>query len=81
MGLNEEMKHYTRMALIDTGAHREWERYQRIARANAEFLGICYGELKGTLTLVKKLVEGPWVNPFLVRARGQRVEQSMFLDL
>lgn len=79
--LHEEMKHYTRIALIDTGVYPEWEHYQRVARANAEFLGISYEELKGSLFLFRKLVRGPWVDPFLVLTRGQSIEQSMFLDL
>lgn len=79
--LHEEMKHYHRIALIDTGAYHEWESYRRIARANARLLGISYEELKGSSTLFKDLVRGPWGDSFLVLTRGHSVDQGMFLDL
>jgi hypothetical protein len=78
--LHEEMKNYTRIALIDTKAYH-LEPYRRIARQNAEFLGISYQELKGLPTFLKTLVVGPWKKDFLIVKKGQTIQQEMFLDL
>ena len=78
--LHEEMKNYTRIVFIDTGVH-DSEPYLKIARQNADFLGISYEGLKGSPKLFKDLVSGPWEKDFLVLAKGQSVEQEMFLDL
>jgi hypothetical protein len=78
--LHEEMKNYTRILLINTGVY-EIEPYQKIARQNAEFLGISYQELRGSPIFFKTLVEGPWRKDFLVMERGHSIRQEMFLDL
>jgi len=78
--LHEELKHYTRIALIDTGVY-PLEPYRKIARQNAEFLGINYEELPGSPLLFKELVCGPWGKNFLIVEKGQSVQQEMFLDL
>jgi len=78
--LHEEMKHYTRIALIDTGVC-PLEPYRKIACQNAEFLGISYEELKGSPTFFRELVSGPWMKDFLILVERQSVEQEMFLDL
>jgi len=78
--LQEEMKHYTRIALIDTGVYPV-EPYRKVARQNAEFLGISYQELQGSPILFKALVNGPWEKDFLIVERGHSIQQEMFLDL
>lgn len=78
--IHEELKHYTRIALIDTGVH-PLEPYRKVARKNAEFLGISYEELPGSPMLFKELVCGPWGKNFLIIKKGQPIQQDMFLDL
>ncbi len=78
--LHEEMKNYTRILLINTGAY-DIEPYRRIARQNAEFLGISYQEIKGLPTLFKAIVLGPWEKDFLIVEKGKSIQQEMFLDL
>lgn len=78
--LHEEMKNYTRILLINTGGY-EIEPYQKIARENAEFLGISYQELQGSSALFKSLVIGPWEKDFLIIERGHTIQQEMFLDI
>ena len=78
--LHEEMKHYTRILLIDTGVY-SLEPYRKIARQNAEFLGISYEEVEGSSTLFGGLVTGPWEKGFLIIERGHVIQQEMFLDL
>jgi hypothetical protein len=78
--LHEEMKNYTRIVFVDTGVY-DLEPYRKIARQNADFLGISYEELKGSPTFFKDLISGPWEKDFLILAKRQSVEQEMFLDL
>jgi hypothetical protein len=78
--LDEEMKHYTRIVLIDTGAYAI-DPYRKVARENARFLGVSYEELKGSSAFFQLLVRGPWKRSFLVINNGKSVEQEMFLDL
>jgi hypothetical protein len=78
--LHEEMKHYTRIAFIDSGIYNI-EAYRTIARQNAELLGVSYEELKGSPKLFKTLLRGPWEENFLVLRGEQSIQQEMFLDL
>lgn len=78
--LHEEMKHYTRIALIDTGVY-PIESYRNIGQQNAEFLGIGYEELHGSPQLFHELVCGPWEKDFLIIGKGTPIQQEMFLDL
>ena len=56
--LYEEMKHYTRIAFIKTrGYSIDW--YRKIAKENAEFLGITYRELDGPLVFSENSSGGP----------------------
>lgn len=77
--LHEEMKHYTRIALIDTGAY-SIEPFREVAKENAHFLGIGFTEIQGSPQLFKELICGPWKENFLVVERGQPIQQEMFLD-
>jgi hypothetical protein len=79
--LHEEMKHYTRIALIDTGAYPDLDPYREVARRNAEFLGLLYEELRGEPEYFKKLAAGPWEPGFLILQKGVAVQQEMFFDL
>ena len=78
--LHEEMKHYTRIALIDTGVY-PIESYRNIGQQNAEFLGIGYEELDGSPQLFHELVCGPWEKDVLIIGKGTPIQQEMFLDL
>jgi hypothetical protein len=77
--LHEEMKHYTRIALIDTGAY-PMEPYRAVAKENADFLGVTYEELQGSSQLFRELICGPREGNFLILEKGQSVQQEMFLD-
>jgi len=77
--LKEEMRHYARIALIDTGLG-DLRSYRSYAQQNAELLGIHYEELKGSLSYFQKLLWGPWDEDFLVSERGGRaLALEMFL--
>ena len=78
--LHEEMKHYTRIALIDTGVY-SIEPLREVAKENAKFLEIAYTEIQGSPQLFKELICGPWRKNFLIVEKGQSIQQEMFLDL
>jgi hypothetical protein len=78
--LHEEMKHYTRIALIDTGVY-SIEPLRAVAKENAKFLEIAYTEIQGSPQLFKELICGPWEKNFLIVEKGQSIQQEMFLDL
>jgi hypothetical protein len=78
--LEEELKHYTHIALIDTGV-RELDGLRGRAMENARFLRKQYIEIPGSLEYFKKLLLGPYTaEDFLVLEPGERVTQDMFLD-
>jgi len=75
--IKEELKNYTRIALIDTGlklseAHREH------ARENARFLNLRYEEIQGSLEFFEKMLQGVWNKGFLILNPGEEVTQVMF---
>jgi hypothetical protein len=78
--LHEEMKNYTRIALIDTGVYHPIDRFRQVSQQNAEFLGITYEELKGSPILFKDLILGPWEEDFIIITKGNSIQQEMFLD-
>jgi hypothetical protein len=78
--LHEEMKHYTRIVLIDTGVY-PIEPFRAVAKENAKFLGVAYMELQGSPQLFKELICGPWNHNFLIVKEGRPIQQEMFLDL
>jgi len=61
--------HYTRLALIDTGQY-EMERYRAYAQTQADRLHLRFEELAGSDRLVRKMIEGPWDEEFLVVEPG-----------
>jgi hypothetical protein len=75
--IKEELKNYTRIALIDTGlklseAHREH------ARENARFLNLRFEEIRGSLEFFEKMLQGTWNKGFLILNPGEEVTQVMF---
>jgi len=79
--ISEEFKHYTRLALIDTGAY-DLIAYRSTARANAVFLGIAYEEIKGSLAFLEKMVKGQWdKDEFIILQPGEEITQKTFLSL
>lgn len=74
--INQLLKNYTRLALINTGQY-ELERYRRLARKMAERFNLRYEEIQGSDTLVKKMLYGPWDEDFVIATSGQTVS---FMD-
>jgi hypothetical protein len=59
------LNNYKRLALINTGQY-ELERYRDYARHTAERFGLRYEEIAGSTALVKKIINGPWDDEFVV---------------
>ncbi len=78
--LHEEMKHYTRILLIDTGIS-PMSPYREIARRNAEFLKISFQERRGVSDLFQRLVTGSWGKDFLIVDKENCIQQEMFWGL
>ena len=72
------LKNYTRLVLINTGQY-ELEHYRAYARRTAERFGLRYEEIPGSTTLIRKMVNGPWDDEFVVVPPGQTIRHEDFL--
>jgi hypothetical protein len=70
------LKHYSRLAYIDTG-QEDQDRYREYARMMAEKFNLRFEEIIGSETLIRKLLYGPWDDEILVAPPGHTIE---FLD-
>lgn len=71
------LHNYTRLALINTG-HYEIERYRDYARRTAARFGLRFEEIEGSTVLVKKMIEGPWDDVFVVISPGEVIRFEDF---
>jgi len=78
--IREELKNYTRIALVDMGADLP-EALREHARENARFLHLRYEEIKGSLVFFEKMLQGCWDKDFIILKPGEEVTQELFLDL
>jgi Protein of unknown function (DUF1638) len=78
--IREELKNYTRIALVDMGADL-LEALREQARENARFLHLRYEEIKGSLVFFEKMLRGCWDKDFIILKPGEEVTQELFLDL
>jgi hypothetical protein len=72
------LKHYTRIALINTGEYH-MERYRRIAKDLADEFDLSFDEIPGSMELLVNLVSGVWDEDVLMFPPGQRIEERYFL--
>lgn len=78
-GIKEELKHYTHIVLIDTGIG-DIEKLRKRARANAEFLGKAYEEVKGSAAYFEKILFGPYdPGDFVCLEPGEKAGQKPFM--
>lgn len=69
---------YRGYRMIDTGAYSLAD-YRAAAQADAETLGLAYGEQRGSIRILKKLLLGDWDEEFCVLPPGSCFRQSQFL--
>jgi Protein of unknown function (DUF1638) len=78
--MEEELKHYTHIALINTGAGNI-ESLRKRAKENARVLNKQYKEIQGSLDFFKKLLRGPYTTgEFFYLKPGFEVTQEIFLS-
>jgi hypothetical protein len=73
-------QHYTRLAYIDTG-HIDQERCRQYARQNAEKLSLRYEEIPGDMELIRKMINGPWDDDFVVVGPGEKITFEEFKQM
>jgi hypothetical protein len=71
------LKNYTRLAYIDTGC-KDQEQYRDHARKTAAKFNLNYEEIPGSLRLIRKMIQGPWDEDFVVVPPGQMVSFNDF---
>ena len=71
------LNNYKRLALINTGQY-ELEGYREYARRTAKWFGLRYEEIEGSTTLVKKMINGPWDDEFIIVQPGEVIELARF---
>ncbi len=71
------LKNYSRLAFINLG-YRNAERYRKFSRQAADELGLSFEEIEGTTRLLRRLVNGPWNDDFVVAAPGQTIKLEDF---
>jgi len=77
--LEEELKHYTHVTLINTGIG-DVDALRSRARSNADFLNKTYEEVPGSLAFFEKILRGPYDEGDFVRvAPGDAATQDAFL--
>ncbi len=77
--IEEELKHYTHIALINTGVGEIAPLRER-AMENAATLNKQYDEITGSLDYFREILNGPYAEDKFLRVRlGEKVTQEMFL--
>jgi hypothetical protein len=74
--LKQMFKNYTRMVFINTGNY-EIERYRQHSQNEAARLGLRYEEIKGSNSLIQRILYGPWDKDFVIAPPGKALT---FLD-
>lgn len=78
--VQEELKHYTHIALIDTQAG-DMNPLRKRARKNARYLDKEYQEITGSPDFLRRLLHGPYsAQDFIFVPAGQEVRQKWFFS-
>ncbi len=71
------IKHYTRLALIDTG-RGDMTQYREFTQRLAERWDLRFEEIQGSNSLARKMLTGPWDDEFVVVPPGEVVRYEYF---
>lgn len=74
------LKNYKRLAFINTGQYQT-ERYREYALDAADEFGLRFEEIDGSPALVRKMVQGPWDDEFVVVEPGHTLTYMDFSTL
>jgi hypothetical protein len=72
------IKHYTRLALIDTGQQADLDRYRQQTLDLANRWGLRFEEIQGSDALVRQMLHGPWDDDFVVVPPGESIRYEDF---
>jgi len=78
--MDKMLERYTRLALINTGQYAI-ERYRTYARQTADRFDLRYEEIPGSTALLRRLVDGPWDEDFVVVPPGETITFAHFRDV
>lgn len=78
--IRQTIKHYTRLALIDTGRDGI-ERYRDHVRRLAARWALRFEEIPGSNALVRQMLFGPWDEGFVVVPPGESIRYEHFFPL
>ncbi|MBW1998894.1 MAG: DUF1638 domain-containing protein [Deltaproteobacteria bacterium] len=70
--MKQMLKHYTRLAFINTG-HQDRNHYAGFCRRAAKKFKLRYDEIPGTTEILEKICRGPWDEEFLLIPPGKKV--------
>lgn len=73
------LKNYTRLAFINTG-DLNLETYQAYSKRTAQEFDLRYEEIEGSPNLVKKMINGPWDEDFVIVQPGQTLTYEAFVE-
>jgi hypothetical protein len=76
--IREMIKHYTRLALIDTGRQADLDRYREQAHSLADRWGLRFEEIQGSQALLQQMLFGPWDEGFVVVPPGETIRYEHF---
>ncbi len=71
------LKHYTRLAYIDTG-HSDNQPYIEHAQKTADRFNLRFEKIPGSSALIEKMLFGPWDQDFVVAQPGQTIQYLDF---
>ena len=73
------LNHYTRLAFIKTGQEKDLDRYLEYCHRTAQRFGLRVEEISGSLTLLQKMIFGPWDEVFITVRPGQEIPYEEWL--
>jgi hypothetical protein len=73
------LKNYQRLAFINTGQY-EIDHFRQYAQTTAATFGLRFEEIKGSPTLIRQMVSGPWDEAFIVVPPGETVKYTDFVQ-
>jgi hypothetical protein len=76
----QPMRHYKRMAFINTSGESDLTRYKDIARARAASLNLRYEEIAGSTAFMEKIARGEWADGFIVVPPGRAIAFTDFWE-
>ena len=79
--MNTMLGHYTRVAFIRTGPDPKLETYLSFSREFAKTFNLRFEEINGTKEMIRRLIQGPWGDDFVIVPPEQAIDILAFLDM